>query len=263
MVAVVARRGRELQRYTSNGRRLVVGSVPPTPIPDLPIHPSFLCLCLRVLGSPFSWMVGEPTKLDSLASGLCPREGVQRGFSIFDLVPPPSSTRFALGGRRNLEHGCIPYKFKADSPSKDAVDQALEVLVISSQKGQDILFPKGGWESDESIQEAARREAMEEAGVQGTVERILGKWRYKSKAQDTYKLGYMFPLNVTEEMLHWPEMESRKRRWVTVAEARETCQQPWMRKALDKLVKRLSDSTESNRAPPRVTPLQPCNNNSQ
>uniref|UniRef100_A0A1D1YAC2 Nudix hydrolase 17, mitochondrial n=1 Tax=Anthurium amnicola TaxID=1678845 RepID=A0A1D1YAC2_9ARAE len=177
MVAVVARRGRQLQRYTSNGRRLVVG--------------------------------------------------------------------------------CIPYKFKAEkTPCMDAVDQALEVLVISSQKGQDILFPKGGWESDESIKDAARREAMEEAGVEGNVERVLGKWRYKSKTQDSYKLGYMFPMNVTEELIHWPEMENRKRRWVTVAEARETCQQPWMKKALDTLVKRLSRSSRRSRVSAKVTPLK-------
>ena len=79
----------------------------------------------------------------------------------------------------------------------------LEVLVITSQKGKGMLFPKvlvneihlpngiyfdlstflftpfcairltnqqGGWELDESKKEAALRETIEEAGVRGTVE---------------------------------------------------------------------------------------------
>jgi diphosphoinositol-polyphosphate diphosphatase len=42
--------------------------------------------------------------------------------------------------------------------------------MISSQKGQGLLFPKGGWELDESVEEAASRESLEEAGVRGNVE---------------------------------------------------------------------------------------------
>ncbi|XP_078444788.1 nudix hydrolase 18, mitochondrial-like [Wolffia australiana] len=142
--------------------------------------------------------------------------------------------RYTSKGRR-LVVGCIPYKFKAD--------RSLEVLVISSQKGQAILFPKGGWETDESQKEAVRREAMEEAGVEGDVENLLGKWRYKSKSQDMYKVGFMFPLNVTDELLQWPEMQTRRRKWVTAAEAREKCKEAWMKEALDRLVKRLEEQS--------------------
>jgi diphosphoinositol-polyphosphate diphosphatase len=42
------------------------------------------------------------------------------------------------------------------------------VVMISSNSGQWIL-PKGGWEADESVEEAAAREAYEEAGVLGAV----------------------------------------------------------------------------------------------
>ncbi|KAJ6805455.1 nudix hydrolase 18, mitochondrial-like [Iris pallida] len=149
--------------------------------------------------------------------------------------------RYSNSGRR-LVVGCIPYKFNMDNPCKSDLPQAMEVLVVSSQKGCGMMFPKGGWETNETITQAASREALEEAGVQGNVERRLGKWRYQSKTQPVVHEGIMFPLNVTEELARWPEMDVRWRRWVTVAEAREGCNHLWMKEALDRLVRRLSSS---------------------
>ncbi|XP_008803888.1 nudix hydrolase 17, mitochondrial-like [Phoenix dactylifera] len=150
--------------------------------------------------------------------------------------------RYTSTGRR-LVVGCIPYKFKVDKPWDNDIDRAMEVLVISSQKGHGMMFPKGGWELDETIKEAVSREALEEAGVRGNVEGSLGKWRYKSRSHDAFYEGIMFPLDVTEELVDWPEMDVRKRRWVTVAEAREGCQHPWMKEALERLVTRISNSS--------------------
>nr|KJB30709.1 hypothetical protein B456_005G156300 [Gossypium raimondii] len=70
-------------------------------------------------------------------------------------------------GRRQVV-GCIPYRYKSSSDGTMTDD--LEVLVISSQKCQKMMFPKGGWELDESREEAALRESLEEAGVLGNVE---------------------------------------------------------------------------------------------
>lgn len=44
------------------------------------------------------------------------------------------------------------------------------MLVISAQDGKGMLFPKGGWENDESMEDAAVRETLEEAGVRGIIE---------------------------------------------------------------------------------------------
>lgn len=133
------------------------------------------------------------------------------------------------GGR--VVVGCIPYKVKEGD--------LIEVLVISSQKGHGMMFPKGGWELDESIDEAVTREAMEEAGVLGTLQGKLGSYNYISKRYNTVYEGVMYALNVTNELPMWPEMDTRKRRWVSVAEAREGCQHKWMTDALDKLVSQL------------------------
>nr|DAD32203.1 TPA_asm: hypothetical protein HUJ06_011054 [Nelumbo nucifera] len=70
--------------------------------------------------------------------------------------------RYDEVGRRQVV-GC-------NNPSNDADINDLEVLMISSQKKRHImLFPKGGWEQDESIVQAAERETYEEAGVTGTI----------------------------------------------------------------------------------------------
>lgn len=138
----------------------------------------------------------------------------------------------STGGR--IVVGCIPYRIREREGEEE-----IEVLVISSQKGHGMMFPKGGWEVDESMDEAARREALEEAGVRGDTEPVLGMWHYKSRRyhDQTYE-GIMFPLHVTHELLQWPEMSSRKRTWATVQEVMEGCQHAWMREALQELVAR-------------------------
>ncbi|KAM3221778.1 hypothetical protein P3L10_021048 [Capsicum annuum] len=112
---------------------------------------------------------------------------------------------------------CIPYRCKTRDPSScvqgSPIDD-LEFLLISSQKNPRMMFPKVGWEIDESLEEAASRETFEEAGVVGEVEvqvRILGTWSFKSKSQGTFHEGHMFPLRVLEELDEWPEKTVRRR----------------------------------------------------
>ncbi|XP_071710360.1 nudix hydrolase 18, mitochondrial-like [Rutidosis leptorrhynchoides] len=154
--------------------------------------------------------------------------------------------RYNQGQRQVV--GCIPYRLKTNNIGSDKnLEDALEVLVISAQrKGKGMLFPKGGWESDESIKEAALRESVEEAGVYGTVEGALGKWCFKSKGNDGYYEGHMFPLLVKEQLDYWPEKDIRQRVWVSVPKAKEVCQYSWMKEALDLLVTRLESTPTSN-----------------
>ncbi|KAK9714317.1 hypothetical protein RND81_06G086000 [Saponaria officinalis] len=118
--------------------------------------------------------------------------------------------RFHMGRRQVV--GCIPYRYVNNffTPGHDV----LEVLMVSSQKGKKMLFPKGGWEKDESKREAALRETFEEAGVVGSIQSELGQWIYKSKAQDTLHDVYMFPLLFEEQLEYWPEKDFRQRKWV-------------------------------------------------
>ncbi|KAA8541396.1 hypothetical protein F0562_025359 [Nyssa sinensis] len=132
--------------------------------------------------------------------------------------------------------GCIPYKYRKTNQLVSVggtLVEELEVLLISSQKCEKMMFPKGGWETDEFIEEAAKRETIEEAGVDGVVGSKLGSWKFKSKSQGTFNEGHMFPLFVTDEFDIWPEKNVRQRKWMTVNEAREVCYHGWMKEALD------------------------------
>ncbi|KAK7276219.1 hypothetical protein RIF29_17355 [Crotalaria pallida] len=142
-------------------------------------------------------------------------------------------------GRRQVV-GCIPYRYKNGAQTSLEALEELEVLIITSKKGKAMLFPKGGWELDESKKEAAVRETIEEAGVRGIVEGKLGKWSFKSKTYDTFYEGYMFPLLVQEQLEFWPEQHFRQRIWMSVSEAKEVCQHWWMKEALERLVNRLT-----------------------
>ncbi|KAL6631336.1 hypothetical protein ACP70R_028186 [Stipagrostis hirtigluma subsp. patula] len=142
----------------------------------------------------------------------------------------------STGGR--VVVGCVPYRARRDGSGE------VEVLVISSQKkgaAGGVLIPKGGWELDESMDEAARREAMEEAGVAGEVAGpALGRWCYRSRSYDATYEGIVLPLRVTAELERWPEMGARRREWVTAAEAIERCPHWWMREALQRFADRLA-----------------------
>ncbi|KAL5732536.1 hypothetical protein ACOSQ2_032228 [Xanthoceras sorbifolium] len=139
-----------------------------------------------------------------------------------------------------LVAGCIPFRYRDSNDSGEAdYEKIVEVLMISSASGPGLLFPKGGWENDETVEEAAIREAIEEAGVRGELMDLLGYYDFKSKShKDEFSpeglcKAAMFALFVKEELKSWPEQCTRIRSWVTIPAAVESCRHAWMREALE------------------------------
>ncbi|KAL7138356.1 hypothetical protein ABFS83_10G157600 [Erythranthe nasuta] len=137
--------------------------------------------------------------------------------------------------------GCIPFKYTyVEDDECGTSEKIVEVLMINSTSGPGLLFPKGGWENDETAEEAAEREAMEEAGVRGDLVHFLGCYSFKSKTlQDEYSpeglcRAAMYALYVNEELESWPEKSHRERSWLKIPEAIECCRHVWMREALEK-----------------------------
>ncbi|CAG8954030.1 hypothetical protein HYALB_00000262 [Hymenoscyphus albidus] len=100
------------------------------------------------------------------------------------------------------------------------------VLLIQSTRRSGWVLPKGGWESDETCEEAAKREAWEEAGISCETVNDLGKIPEtrtpKQMSKDAPKALYQFyEVKVTVEHADWPEKHKRDRSWATYTEARQ------------------------------------------
>lgn len=99
------------------------------------------------------------------------------------------------------------------------------VLLIQSTRHNGWVLPKGGWETDEPTQEeAAKREAWEEAGVVVKIQKDLGTITERRSAdqytKEAPKATYRFyEATVEEEKAKWPEMHKRRRKWMTYKEA--------------------------------------------
>ncbi|XP_062010459.1 nudix hydrolase 13, mitochondrial isoform X2 [Rosa rugosa] len=157
-----------------------------------------------------------------------------------------------------LVSGCIPYRITEDINDEDHsnnthIENKIQVLMVSSPDRDDRVFPKGGWEDDETVLEAACREAFEEAGVKGTLrETPLGVWEFRSKSrQNMCSLeggcrGYMFALEVTEELDTWPEQQNRDREWLNIKEAFRVCRYEWMRRALEQFLRVMASDKDDD-----------------
>ncbi|KIM67577.1 hypothetical protein SCLCIDRAFT_1109836 [Scleroderma citrinum Foug A] len=90
-----------------------------------------------------------------------------------------------------------------------------KVLVITSRKRQDVwVLPKGGYEvTDGVLEAAASREALEEAGVRGTIK------RYVTTISAPSTIYHFYELEVTSLDSVWLESKERRREWVDYAEA--------------------------------------------
>lgn len=134
--------------------------------------------------------------------------------------------------KERLVAGCIPVRLVE---RKDGV-RSLEVLLITSrnqnQGKRGLVLPKGGWETDESLEDAATRETLEEAGVRGSLwgRDPLGPFTFESKRSGSCK-AYMFVMQVEEVLDEWPEQE-RERSWMSLDDAVRSCKWDWMKEAL-------------------------------
>ena len=116
-----------------------------------------------------------------------------------------------------------------------------QVLVIQSTRRGGWVLPKGGWETDEgSAQDAACREAWEEAGIVCRVQYDLGNISEPRTAtqmtpQAPKALYQFFQVSVEREEQNWPEMHKRSRQWLTYAQAAQAFQdRPELLEALNR-----------------------------
>lgn len=106
----------------------------------------------------------------------------------------------------------------------------VEILLVTSRGTGRWIIPKGWSERGELKNEAAAREAWEEAGVAGIASSVvLGAYEYdkllRSGGLRRCRVE-VFALEVRRVDDIWPEMCERDRRWFTTARAVEACGEP-------------------------------------
>jgi hypothetical protein len=86
----------------------------------------------------------------------------------------------------------------------------------------------------------ARKEAQEESGVKGSIGRKpLGVMTFRKKVDGRRRKVALrlYPLSVKKRVKRFPERKQRTRRWFTVKRAMAHCDNPALRRLLEKLKK--------------------------
>ncbi|KAG6949448.1 hypothetical protein JG688_00014621 [Phytophthora aleatoria] len=100
------------------------------------------------------------------------------------------------------------------------------LLISSSKKPHDWIFPKGGWDKGEDIEVSAMREVIEEAGIHARLNHRLGEFKFHDG-----KKGYgffAFTMQKVERFDDWAE-SGRYRIVVSNKDAQILVQKrPWM-----------------------------------
>lgn len=92
---------------------------------------------------------------------------------------------------------------------------AVEVLLVTPRGGDGWIIPKGKVEARLGLRESAGREAEEEAGVRGEVDREPFD-QYRHGGFEDGPLVTVFLMRVTRELSSWAEAHQRERRWATL-----------------------------------------------
>lgn len=111
----------------------------------------------------------------------------------------------------------------------------IEVLLITTAKNRRWIFPKGVIDPGLSARASARKEALEEAGVEGIVgKEKLGEYTYE-KWKGICRVQ-VFAMHVTETYASWEEEDRRRRRWVPLREAHGLLDRKDLRRMLKRFV---------------------------
>ena len=149
----------------------------------------------------------------------------------------PSRAASAEGGLHR-QAAALPYRLRG---------RRLEVALVTSSQGGSWVVPKGNLERGEAAWACAQREALEEAGLLGHVERQpVGRYRYTKRGLKREVDVYL--LLVTKELDSWVEGGLRRRKWVAAEAAIERVREPGLRVLLVQALGHLSRASRRRTA---------------
>ena len=123
--------------------------------------------------------------------------------------------------------GALPFRFD---------DGQLRVMLITSRGTRRWVIPKGWPIRGLKPHRAAEREAYEEAGLKGRIEKIaIGTYAYEKRLATGIAVPCevsVFPFQVTSQRQRWPEMGQRDGRWFSPEEAADLVQEEDLQRLL-------------------------------
>lgn len=128
----------------------------------------------------------------------------------------------------------------------------LKVLMVTSRSSGQWIFPKGCIDPGFTAPSAALQEALEEAGVQGTLEDHLGSYLYQKWGQ--VLRVQLYTLKVETILPQWLEQNQRQRRWFEPRQALLQVRHPEARRLFDQW---LTASIEPESSPPPESTTDP------
>lgn len=113
---------------------------------------------------------------------------------------------------------------------------ALEILVITSRDTGRWVIPKGWPMQGKQAHEVAEREAYEEAGVKGKVQRAaIGAYVYQKRMDHGLEISckvQVHALEVEDFCKNFPEKGSRRLEWVDYREAAKRVAEPSLKELI-------------------------------
>jgi 8-oxo-dGTP pyrophosphatase MutT (NUDIX family) len=105
----------------------------------------------------------------------------------------------------------------------------VRVLLITSRETKRWIIPKGWPMKGRTNAQAAAQEALEEAGVEGRVQKEpFGKYLYWKRAEANFELCevLVYLLEVTRQLETWREKGQREARWFSLEDAADLVEEP-------------------------------------
>ena len=145
-----------------------------------------------------------------------------------------------LARQARRQYGVIPYRRAGDR---------VEIMLITSRNTRRWIVPKGWPLARKPARDVAQLEALEEAGLEGTIgKRAVGFFHYQKRLKDGSVVLCrvdVFAFEVGHQRENWLERGERKRRWFAANRAIELVREQELKALIAVLVRSLE--TNENR----------------
>jgi 8-oxo-dGTP pyrophosphatase MutT (NUDIX family) len=164
------------------------------------------------------------------------RAAVLKAVSIVKAKKRPAGKRGGAAPPVMLQYGALPYRVTGAG--------SLELLLVTTRQSKRWIIPKGRRIKGLKPAKCAAREAFEEAGVRGSIEKkSIGAFRFLKTVDDALAVMCevrIFPLKVKRQMRQWPEAPQRTPRWFEPSAALEAVNDAGLKSLISRFVETMA-----------------------